>query len=394
MRSLATHRQHLATSAVLGDVLRLVQSADFDLVIVETAGIGQSDTEIVDLVDLSLYVLTADYGAASQLEKIDMLDFADFIALNKYEKQGAEDALRDVRRQVARNRKLFELSPEQLPVYPTIASQFNDAGVNTLFAALCARLHAGWGQQRPWLPVAVCHSAAASPCHHPGERVGCRDRCGRARVRRRAGRRTAASRAQGLWRALGSRRPGAPACRSVADSSLPRRSLARPTAAGVWPRPADIGDGNPALLREWPARVRRRRRMSIATGSATARSQAPTTPSRCRGCGCRRSPCRRAATGANSSHSCWRRIYPAPTPTPEASIRIGGRTRIRRGCSPARACRSAPTGASITWRASTVQCGCRRPSIRSRCTVRIRTNGRTSTGASATRACRSRRSTT
>ena len=99
MRSLATRRQHLATSAVLADTVQLLKSAGFDLVVVETAGIGQSDTEIVDLVDLSMYVMTADYGAASQLEKIDMLDFADFVVLNKFEKRGAEDALRDVRKQ-------------------------------------------------------------------------------------------------------------------------------------------------------------------------------------------------------------------------------------------------------------------------------------------------------
>ena len=96
--------------------------------------------------------MTSDYGAASQLEKIDMLDFADLIALNKFEKRGAEDALRDVRKQVARNRKLFTTPPEDLPVYPTIASQFNDAGVNTLFAALCAKLHEQWGRLRPWQP--------------------------------------------------------------------------------------------------------------------------------------------------------------------------------------------------------------------------------------------------
>ena len=101
MRSLATRRQHLATSAALADTVQLLKAAGFDLIVVETAGIGQSGTEIVDLVDLSMYVMTADYGAASQLEKIDMLDFADFIVLNKFEKRGAEDALRDVRKQVA-----------------------------------------------------------------------------------------------------------------------------------------------------------------------------------------------------------------------------------------------------------------------------------------------------
>ncbi len=172
MRSLATRRQHLATSAVLADTVQLLKAAGFDLIVVETAGIGQSDTEIVDLVDLSMYVMTSDYGAASQLEKIDMLDFADFIALNKFEKRGAEDALRDVRKQVARNRKLFKTPPEQLPVYPTIASQFNDAGVNTLFAALCAKLHERWGRLRPWQPQGL---APLGPPHRqaiiPGERV-------------------------------------------------------------------------------------------------------------------------------------------------------------------------------------------------------------------------------
>ena len=141
MRSLATRRAHLATSAVLKDVIALYQAAGFELVIVETAGIGQSDSEIVDLVDLSLYVMTSEYGAASQLEKIDMLDFADFIVLNKSEKRGAEDSLRDVRKQWRRNHpERARLADGELPVFPTIASRFNDPGVNRLFAALCATL--------------------------------------------------------------------------------------------------------------------------------------------------------------------------------------------------------------------------------------------------------------
>src|ERR1700693_4834940 len=143
MRSLATRRAHLATAAVLKDVIELYKAAGFDLVIVETAGIGQSDTEIVDLVDLSLYVMTSEYGAASQLEKIDMLDFADFIVLNKAEKRGAEDSLRDVRKQWRRNHPdRAQLPDAELPVLPTIASRFNDPGVNALFAAVCARLEA------------------------------------------------------------------------------------------------------------------------------------------------------------------------------------------------------------------------------------------------------------
>ncbi|MGH8496854.1 MAG: methylmalonyl-CoA mutase family protein [Gammaproteobacteria bacterium] len=142
MRSIATRRQHLSTSAVLADTVRVMKYAGFDLIIVETAGIGQSDTEIVDLVDLSIYVMTSDYGAPSQLEKIDMLDFADLVALNKFEKRGAQDALRDVRKQWKRNRRRFEAGDGEIPVYPTVASQFNDPGVNHFFKALCDALTA------------------------------------------------------------------------------------------------------------------------------------------------------------------------------------------------------------------------------------------------------------
>jgi methylmalonyl-CoA mutase len=151
MRSLATRRQHLATSAVLADVIALYRAAGFDLIVVETAGIGQSDTEIVDLADLSLYVMTAEYGAASQLEKIDMLDFADMVVLNKFEKRGAEDALRDVRKQWRRNHpERMKLADEELPVFPTIASRFNDPGVNRLFLALCAALDRESGNPGRW----------------------------------------------------------------------------------------------------------------------------------------------------------------------------------------------------------------------------------------------------
>lgn len=141
MRSMATRRQNLATSAALKDMVGLLQLANFDLIIVETAGIGQSDSEIADLVDLSIYVMTSEYGAASQLEKIDMLDYADMIVLNKFEKRGAEDALRDVRKQWRRNHpEQARLQDTQVPVFPTIASRFNDPGVNHLFARICKAL--------------------------------------------------------------------------------------------------------------------------------------------------------------------------------------------------------------------------------------------------------------
>ena len=140
MRSMATRRQHLSTSAMLGDAVQFLKSAAFDLIIVETAGIGQSDSEIVDLVDLPVYVMTSEYGAASQLEKIDMLDFAELVVLNKFDKRGADDALRDIRKQWRRNHVAFETPDDEVPVFPTIASQFNDPGVTWMFKNLCEKL--------------------------------------------------------------------------------------------------------------------------------------------------------------------------------------------------------------------------------------------------------------
>jgi len=140
MRSMATRSQHRAVSEVVADSLAALKASDFDLVILETAGIGQSDSEVVDLVDFPVYVMTSDYGAASQLEKIDMLDFAELVILNKFDRQGAMDALRDVKKQWKRNRLAFQVADEDVPVYPTIASQFNDPGVTWMFAQLCRLL--------------------------------------------------------------------------------------------------------------------------------------------------------------------------------------------------------------------------------------------------------------
>jgi isobutyryl-CoA mutase len=140
MRSMATRRQHMATNVVLKDCIAFLKSLGYDMVIVETAGIGQSDSEIVDLVDFPMYVMTSDFGAPSQLEKIDMLDYAELVVLNKFDKRGAEDALRDVRKQWKRNRVAFTMADEDVPVYPTIASQFNDPGISWMFANLCRLL--------------------------------------------------------------------------------------------------------------------------------------------------------------------------------------------------------------------------------------------------------------
>ncbi|NII09461.1 methylmalonyl-CoA mutase family protein [Oleiagrimonas sp. C23AA] len=148
MRSMATRRAHAATNTVLTDCIAFLKAQAYDLVIVETAGIGQSDSEIVDLVDFPMYVMTSDYGAASQLEKIDMIDFAELIVLNKYDKRGAEDALRDVRKQWKRNRMAFDMADDQVPVYPSIASQFNDPGVTWMFTNLCRLLREKLGVEK------------------------------------------------------------------------------------------------------------------------------------------------------------------------------------------------------------------------------------------------------
>ena len=136
MRSLATRQANLALSHYVTDAVNIAKLAGYDLIILETSGIGQSDTEIIDHSSVSMYVMTPEYGAATQLEKIDMLDFADIIALNKFDKRGALDALRDVQRQYQRNHQLFDKSPEEMPVFGTIASQYNDPGVNHLYVAL------------------------------------------------------------------------------------------------------------------------------------------------------------------------------------------------------------------------------------------------------------------
>lgn len=136
MRSLATRQSNLALSKHVKEAVSILKAAEFDLIILETSGIGQSDTEITDHSDLSMYVMTPEFGAATQLEKIDMLDFADVVAINKFDKRGALDAIRDVRKQFKRNHQLFEAKDEDLPVYGTIASQFNDPGTNQLYKHL------------------------------------------------------------------------------------------------------------------------------------------------------------------------------------------------------------------------------------------------------------------
>ncbi len=165
MRSLATREAGSEISAALPDVLAACKAAGFDLVIVETSGIGQGDAAIVAHVDVPVYVMTPEFGAASQLEKIDMLDFAEFVAINKFDRKGAADALRDVAKQVQRNREAFGKRPEEMPVFGTMASRFNDDGVTALYQALVTRLaELGLPLQDGRLPrSSVRHSSNQTP---------------------------------------------------------------------------------------------------------------------------------------------------------------------------------------------------------------------------------------
>ena len=142
MRSLATRQSNLALSRHVQEAVDVLKAAEYDLIILETSGIGQSDTEILDHSDISLYVMTPEFGAATQLEKIDMLDFADLVAINKFDKRGAKDALRDVKKQYMRNHQLWDTPQDELPIYGTIASQFNDPGMNALYKAVMDTLDA------------------------------------------------------------------------------------------------------------------------------------------------------------------------------------------------------------------------------------------------------------
>jgi isobutyryl-CoA mutase len=171
MRSMATRDTGSEISAALPDAIAACKLAGFDLVIVETSGIGQGDAAIVPHVDQSLYVMTPEFGAASQLEKIDMLDFADFVAINKFDRKGAEDALRDVRKQYQRNREMFNRKPDEMPVFGTQASRFNDDGVTALYQAIAAGLKEKGLQLQPGkLPAVKTKASSRHRAIVPAER--------------------------------------------------------------------------------------------------------------------------------------------------------------------------------------------------------------------------------
>ena len=263
MRSMATRRQNAATNAVLTDSIGLLAATGFDLVIVETAGIGQSDSEIVDLVDFPIYVMTSEYGAASQLEKIDMLDYAELVVLNKYDRRSAEDALRDVRKQWRRNRVAFTLPDDQAPVYPTIASQFNDPGITWMFDNLCRLLREKAGLPvDAWTPrIDTTQKEPRATVLIPAQRtryladIAEQGRGINHDIERQV---EAAGRVQACWQALGAveddRRPAALASYEPADLT----SGAEPAVLRLRQRYHEALSGLSTealdLLRTWPAR--------------------------------------------------------------------------------------------------------------------------------------------
>ncbi len=172
MRSLATQNSASEVSEALPEALQVAKAAGFDLIIAETAGIGQGDSKITDIADSSIYVMTSEYGAPSQLEKIDMLDYADLIVVNKFEKKGSDDAIRDIRKQVQRNRKQWDTAPEDFPVFGTIASKFNDDGVTALYHAIIEELNEKTSLNlEPQLPKPESKMSSSKTIVIPTERI-------------------------------------------------------------------------------------------------------------------------------------------------------------------------------------------------------------------------------
>ena len=172
MRSLATRDSASEISEALPEAIAVAKAAGFDLVIAETAGIGQGDSKITDIADISLYVMTSEFGAPSQLEKIDMLDYADLIVVNKFEKKGSDDALRDIRKQVQRNRKQWQTPPAELPVYGTIASKFNDDGITALYHGIIEQLREKCRLElRPSLPRPAEKMSSSKTIVIPSQRL-------------------------------------------------------------------------------------------------------------------------------------------------------------------------------------------------------------------------------
>jgi methylmalonyl-CoA mutase len=385
---------------------RVPQGQGYDLVIVETAGIGQSDSEIVDLVDFPMYVMTSDYGAASQLEKIDMLDFAELVVLNKFDKRGAEDALRDVRKQWKRNRVAFQTKDEDVPVYPTIASQFNDPGITWMFTNLCRLLrdklsHAGnahvdW---KPQLDTSLKEPRATVLI--PGSRVRYlaeiaeQGRAINARIESQA---EVADRAQSYWQSL----------RDLDDAKLPKALDLYETSAltegddrtlkTLRQRYNDaiqsLDSEALRLLREWPARLKS---ITDDVNEYEVRGKVIRVENYRESLSHQKIP-----KIAAPNYRSWGEllVFLQKENLPGYYPYTGGVYPYRRtgedrsACSRARARPSARIAASITSAKACLPRACRPRSTASRSTAKTRRRARTSTARSATPASTCRRSTT
>ncbi len=411
MRSMATREAGSEVSQALPDAIAACKVAGFDLIVVETSGIGQGDAAIVPLVDVSLYVMTPEFGAASQLEKIDMLDFADFVAINKFDRRGAADALRDVRKQYQRNRELFKQAPDQMPVYGTIAARFNDDGVTALYQALAARLsQEGLKLAAAKLPAVTARHSTGQNVIVPPQRVRylaeiadtvrgyhgwakAQAKIARERQQLRATKAMLTSECKTI-RARRRRKRG-PATEAAAHGAARNDEASAPSTALLADRDAALDPRAQKLLAMWPQTkaaytgdeyVVKIRGKEIRT-RADDRFRSPARM-------CRRSRCRSSRTTPRSCAGSCARTSRAAFRSPPACSRSSARTRIRPGCSPARATRSAPTSASTCSPTACRRSACPPRSTRSRCTATIPICGPTSTARSAIPACRSRRSTT
>ena len=382
MRSFATREAESEISAALRDAIAACKAAGYDLILAETAGIGQGDAAIVPLVDVSLYVMTPEFGAASQLEKIDMLDYADFVVINKFDRRGAEDALRDVRKQVQRNREAFRSRPDEMPVFGTIASRFNDDGVTALYQAVSSKLVENGLKLDPGLlpPDTSCPAPSlavpAKRTRYLAEIAECvRGYRQHAREQARIAReRASLTAARQMLRLAG--RDGRDLDRLIEERALHSMRIAENSSTPG--RHAQTYSGGESVVKVRDKEIRTQLNTTSLSGTKVPKVALP----------------RFEDPGEILRWQLARERAGFVPVSPPACSRSSARTRTRRACSPARAIRSAPTGASSSCPRTCRQSAFPPRSTRSRSTASTPTSGPTSTARSAIPASRSRRSTT
>ncbi len=385
-RSVATRGSKTEVPEYLADIIAATKAAGFDMVIVETPGIGQGDGAIVDLVDVSLYVMTPEFGAASQLEKIDMLDYADCVAINKMDRKGALDAVRDVRKQVQRNREAFGTPTDQMPVFGCMASKFADPGVTALYQELL-KVFAEKGFNAPACSIDTVTTRISEPGQTivPPERsrylaeisetvrgyhkiIETQSTLARERQQLRESKR--------MLEGAGAKAPDAlNALIEQRDEAMDPRAK---KLIEIWPRVVESYSGDEYVVKIRDKEVRYNLKRSTLSGNRISRVALP-----------------KYADEGELLKFLLKENLPGSFPyTAGVFSPSNARARTRPGCSRARAIRSAPTNASSSCPAIQTPSACRPHSTASRFTVSIRMNGPTFTARSATPASPSRRSTT